>query len=61
MINLCACIGPVYGEPFCPCEMKDRGLPSSPEHLDAIVETTRRLDELFGPSGKYHKSVETVK
>lgn len=26
MINLCACMGPMYGEPYCYCSMKSRGL-----------------------------------
>lgn len=29
MINLCGCLGPMYGEPYCPCRMKQEGL----EHL----------------------------
>lgn len=51
----CACMGPVYGEPFCPCDMARRGLPSSPEHIKAQEEANERLRELFGPGGKYHK------
>lgn len=26
MINLCGCVGPMYGEPYCPCRMKSMGL-----------------------------------
>lgn len=25
-MNICACIGIVGGDPYCPCEMKQRGL-----------------------------------
>lgn len=50
----CACMGPVYGEPHCPCDMERRGLPSSPEHIAAIKESERKLTELFGPGGEYH-------
>jgi hypothetical protein len=27
-VRLCACLGAMYGEPYCPCEMKNRGLQS---------------------------------
>lgn len=30
-INFCACLGPVYGEPYCSCEMQRRGLPLNEE------------------------------
>lgn len=26
MTYACACMGSMYGEPYCPCEMKNRGL-----------------------------------
>lgn len=32
MIRVCACIGAMYGEPYCPCEMKNRGLESVMEN-----------------------------
>lgn len=25
-MNACACMGPMYGEPYCPCGMENRGL-----------------------------------
>lgn len=25
-ISMCGCLGPMYEEPYCPCEMKQRGL-----------------------------------
>jgi hypothetical protein len=25
-INLCGCLGPMYGEPYCPCRMRSMGL-----------------------------------
>lgn len=27
-INLCGCLGAMYGEPYCPCQMKEQGLQS---------------------------------
>lgn len=59
MMSACACMGPVYGEQYCPCEMKRRGLPSSPEHIKANEEAERKLDELFGPGGEYYKEAAT--
>lgn len=56
MMSVCACMGAVYGEPYCPCEMKQRGLPSSPEHIKAMTESEQKLNELFGPGGEYHKA-----
>ncbi len=41
-INFCACIGPVYGEPHCYCEMQRRGLPLNKEARD---EDKRKLNE----------------
>lgn len=52
----CACMGAVYGEPYCPCEMSQRGLPSSPEHVAANEKANRELGELFGPGGKFHRA-----
>lgn len=52
-INLCACIGPVYGEPMCPCAMQRAGLESSQEHKDANAAATKRLNELFGENGEF--------
>jgi len=42
-IDLCACIGPGYGEPYCPCEMTRRGLPSSPERIAEAAAAEDRL------------------
>lgn len=33
--NLCACMGPRYGDPYCYCEMKRRGLkPTDPPEIE---------------------------
>jgi hypothetical protein len=50
--RICACMGPVHGEPYCPCGMEDRGLPPSEARLaeeagfKEFVESGG-LDELF--------------
>lgn len=45
-LNLCACLGPGYGEPYCPCEMTRRGIPRSTERVRATQEADRRMSEL---------------
>lgn len=54
-LSACACMGPMYGEPYCPCEMNRRGLPSSPEHVAANEKANRDLDALFGLGGTYYQ------
>lgn len=46
-INLCGCLGQMYGEPYCPCEMTRRGLPPSPERVRANEEANVRMKELI--------------
>jgi hypothetical protein len=31
LANFCACIGPMYGEPYCGCQMKRKGIPLNTE------------------------------
>lgn len=31
-VSMCACVGPKFGEPYCLCEMRVRGLPISDNH-----------------------------
>ncbi|KVP39856.1 hypothetical protein [Burkholderia ubonensis] len=50
-VSLCACIGPVYGEPYCACEMRRRGLPPSEEHVKAMEVSQQQLKALV-ESGK---------
>jgi hypothetical protein len=48
IMDACACIGPVHGEPYCYCEMRQRGLPLNEQ---ARAEDKRKLeaalDKLF--------------
>ena len=46
-ISLCACLGAMYGEPYCPCEMSRRGLPPSPQREAAQQDAQERLTKLF--------------
>lgn len=54
-INMCACMGPMYGEPHCYCKMISLGIPLSVERVTALAEAQKSLDALFGPGGIYHK------
>ena len=47
---MCGCMGPVHGEPFCPCQMREAGLPLSKDHVEAIE---RYQAELTAALGKY--------
>lgn len=46
-MTLCACLGPMHGEPHCSCAMRSRGLktkadePLSPEEI-------QKFDDAFG-------------
>ena len=56
--NLCACMGPQQGEPYCPCEMERRGLPPSAARLAEearfkdFVESGG-MDEIFRKGGQH--------
>lgn len=46
----CACMGPQYGEPYCYCEMKRRGLQMSKQHdwsPEDIEKLNKALAEIF--------------
>lgn len=45
--SFCACMGRVYGEPFCPCEMSRRELPMSKAHVIQAEKDKAELDKLF--------------
>lgn len=42
-VTMCACMGPVCGEPYCPCEMNSRGLGPSPARLAADAEAAQKF------------------
>lgn len=50
-ITVCACLGPQFGEPFCPCEMRRKNLPRSEEqkeyYSDANVKKRQQKLDLF--------------
>ena len=46
-LSICKCIGPIYGDEYCPCKMKAEGLCYSTEHIDSINEFTHNLMEVI--------------
>lgn len=43
-IFACACLGPMYGEPYCACEMARQGLPLSIKHVEEMKDSRKRFD-----------------
>jgi len=59
--NLCACMGPMYNEPHCPCEMKRLGIERSKEYKasitpEAIAARNRELDAIFSKVFEWRKN-----
>lgn len=47
--NLCACMGLVGTDPYCPCEMRRRGLKSDSEWTEEDkARFTKALGDMFG-------------
>ena len=44
MIKICACIGPIGSDEYCPCKMKEKGLPCSNAWTD---EKKKELDDVL--------------
>lgn len=54
MINFCGCMGPMHGEPECPCAMDRLGLPRNvAASTYACLEANMKMDRLFGSGGFY--------
>jgi hypothetical protein len=46
-ISMCACMGPGYGEPYCPCEMSRRGLDEQMKNNPLRIEANKRSAEMW--------------
>lgn len=46
-MTACACMGPMYGEPFCYCLMIAKNLPLSNERVVAAKEATEAMEKIF--------------
>lgn len=40
-------MGPVYGEPLCPCQMRETKTARSQACIDAVAQANKRFDELM--------------
>lgn len=60
--KLCACMGPMYGEPYCPCRMSamgfDKQMEENPLRIAENERAKKQLDALFGEGGRYWKAKE---
>lgn len=50
-IQICGCMGPGYGEPYCPCNMARAGLPMSAEHVIANDQSIKEWEAFFNSGG----------
>lgn len=51
-MNVCACMGPMYGEPVCECLMQSGNIPRSEAYLadhtpEKIAERSKKLRQVF--------------
>lgn len=56
-ISMCGCLGPQYGEPYCPCQMTQRGLPSPEKRIAAQRRDAINNAKSALPGGEWHKFV----
>lgn len=59
-INICACLGPQYGDPYCICEMKQRGLTPSKSY-DWTEEEKENLNNALAEMFKWKTKKEPSK
>ena len=56
MSGICACMGPMYGEPYCYCQMEDRGLPmDGPIRKAAEEKSQAERKKLWEPGGWFYE------
>lgn len=50
--KICACMGPMYGEPYCPCRMEQLGLPlNEVAREQERVRAEKQMKEFFDNGG----------
>lgn len=54
-ISACACLGPMYDEPYCGCEMVSRELERSSRVAIETAEANERLKKLFEHRGWFYE------
>lgn len=54
--SMCACMGPMYGEPHCPCQMQRLGIPmDGPIRKAAEAESKKQWEASFAPGGFFYE------
>lgn len=57
-LSFCGCMGPMYGEPYCPCQMKQKGLQAEMDANPERQAEQKRWEEFWangGMSGLYEE------
>jgi len=53
-MDMCACMGAMYGEPYCPCEMERRGLSEimnkNPLRIEENIRFENAMNKFFKES-----------
>lgn len=57
-VNLCSCMGPMYGDPYCYCIMQQKGLTPSPFYKPS-KEQEKRLDDALAEIFDWKKNGST--
>lgn len=56
-ISMCGCLGPMYGEPYCPCQMEQKGLQAMMENNPLRQAELKRWNDFWSNGGLYkHES-----
>jgi hypothetical protein len=54
-INMCGCLGPMYGEPYCACQMKQQGLEAAmdnnPLRIAEEARSKKQWEEFIAKGG----------
>ena len=52
LISVCACMGPIGDDPYCPCKMESLGLPSSNVWTPEKIAELDRVLKSYPPEDK---------
>lgn len=61
-INMCGCMGPMYGEPYCYCQMKQKGLQAemegNPLRIAEEERSAAQWKALWEPGGWFYENAK---
>ena len=55
-MNLCACMGPMYGEPYCPCTMEELGRKEEMLNNPLRIADKKKLEEWLASLSLYEEA-----